>query len=116
MGKRHVVHRVRNPGEVRDSKSREHGAVPVASTTLDRGDKVDDAEGEDALDGAGDYAQGKDVCVILIPGLDVEGENGSKEGDESGPGLSEVRCASENEEFEGRVACIDACRACTVRY
>ena len=56
MGKRHVVHRVRNPGKVRDSKRHEHGAVPVTSTTLDRGEKVDEAEGEDALDGTGDYA------------------------------------------------------------
>ena len=46
--------------------------------------------------------------MVLVPGLDVEGEHGAEEREDRGPGLSEVRCAGENEDFEGRVARIDA--------
>jgi hypothetical protein len=71
------VHGVSNLGqrfEVGQSKSRKHGLLPVAATTLDGSDGVDDAEGQDAFDRAGHQSQSQGVGVVLIPGLDVESQ------------------------------------------
>lgn len=76
-------------------------------------EEIHDAEGQDAFDWARDDAQREDVRVVLVPSLDVEGEHGAEEREDGGPGLSEVRCACENEDFEGRVARVDACRGYT---
>ena len=50
--------------------------LPVAATALDGCDGVDNAEGQDALDGTGYQSKGEGVRVVLIPGLYVEGQEG----------------------------------------
>lgn len=60
--------------DVGEAEGGEHGLLPVGAAAFDGCDAVDDAEGEDAFDGTGDQAEGQGVGVVLIPGLDVEGE------------------------------------------
>jgi hypothetical protein len=63
-------------GSEGDSKGGQHGLLPVAAAAFDGCDGVDDAKGYDALDGTGYQAEGEGVGVVLIPGLDVEGQEG----------------------------------------
>lgn len=44
------------------------------SATEVAGRRVDDADDKDALDRATDDAQGQSLGVVLIPGLDIEGQ------------------------------------------
>lgn len=69
------VHGVGGFGEgvgVGDSEGGEHGLLPVAAAALDGCDGVDDAKGQDALDGTGYQSESEGVRVVLIPGLHVE--------------------------------------------
>jgi hypothetical protein len=52
----------------------EHRALPEAATTEVCGKRVYDAEGEDALDRAGDETESQLVRVVFVPGLDVESQ------------------------------------------
>lgn len=52
-----VVDRCGDQRGFRDSHTWEHGVVPEAATAFEGGNHVDEADGENALDGAGDDAQ-----------------------------------------------------------
>lgn len=48
--------------------------LPEAAAADVCGDGVHDAEGHDALDRAGDDAEGEGVRVVFVPCLDIKGK------------------------------------------
>lgn len=73
---RQPVHNLWDKGVRRDAERGQHGLLPEAGAAEDGGEGVDDAQRENALDGARDDAEGEGFCVVFVPGLDVEGEEG----------------------------------------
>lgn len=59
-----------------DAKGAEHGLLPEGGAAHVAGQGVDADEDEDALDGTVDDAEGEGLCVVLVPGLNVKGEEG----------------------------------------
>ena len=55
------------------TKAEEHGLVPEVRS-LDGGEGVHHAEGQNALDWTRYKAQSQGLGVVLIPGLNVEGQ------------------------------------------
>lgn len=49
--------------------------MPEAGSSFDGGENVDKAKSQDALNRARDDAQGQDLGVILIPRLNIEGQD-----------------------------------------
>lgn len=59
-----------------EAEGREHGLGPEGGAAEEAGEGVDCDEDEDAFHGPVDDAKGQGLCVVLVPGLDVEGQEG----------------------------------------
>lgn len=73
-----------------------------------RRNHINNTQREHAFYRAGHDAQSESLGVVLVPGLDVEGEEGGKEDEDGGPGLAEGHGAGEEEDFDGGVEGVDA--------
>ena len=76
VGEGHVVYALGEAEVLRDAEETEHALLPEVRTAEIARQGVDGDQEEDALDGAVDDAESQGLGVVLIPGLNVEGEEG----------------------------------------
>ena len=108
LGEGQVVEEVGHERELWDAERGQQGLLPEVGTAQVTGERVNANEDQDALDGPVDDAERERLGVVLVPGLDVEGEQGSEEGRDRLPALAHVLRGGEDEDFERGVERVDA--------
>lgn len=103
-----VVHDVGQPGGLAQANRLQQALGPEAAATHVACQSEDDAENEDALDRPRHKAQGEGMGVVLVPGLDVEGEQAGEESHNRLPALAEVHGSREDQDLKRGVDGIDA--------
>ncbi len=70
----HVVEEVRNDGHVWNADSFGNGLMPEVAAAHVSSEGINQAEHDQTFDWAGDKAEGESLGVVLVPGLNVEGQ------------------------------------------
>lgn len=128
VGKGQIVDGHGDAHVVGEAKGAEHALLPDMSAAEKPGEGEDKDEDQDTFDRSVDNAEGEGLGVVLIPGLNIKGEESyrdillavcdatwaeerrrtSKEDGDSPPALAHVLGGGKNENFERGVEGIDA--------
>lgn len=76
LGEGELVQEAGEELEDGNAEGRKHGLLPERGSAEVARQDEDDDDGQDALDGPVDDAESQGLGVVLIPGLDVEGQEG----------------------------------------
>ena len=74
LAERELIDGTRHESQARKAHCLEHGLLPETAAAFDGGERVHEAQGQDALDRPGHKAEGEGLRIVLVPCLDVEGE------------------------------------------